>query len=279
MKKLEYIATGGEQGFIDPLLIGRRILSVMKDGVGMSKIVTGTPAEKQAQYINSTGAINFASKLNPLEDVIVLYDDQGDVCFPVVIPTFTLPDAKAGQSYSASFFITGTGQFTMSNLVKPAWLTIPDPTTLVSFSGTPAISDAGSNTVSFTLSNACGSVNFSQTFNVLVPPAQFEATTFVSGNRLNDVEIANLSGTPGVVITVTLDTLTNTNGGNLKVNGADATVGDTYNVTLGVSGGLLNVEIDGISNPHTVILGHFTITAVSAGEIGLSKTYQISKVF
>jgi hypothetical protein len=150
---------------------------------------------------------------------------------------------------------------------------------MVTFSGTPLITDAGTGTASFTLSNACGSAPFSQSFNVNTVPAQFGATTFVSGDRLTEVEIANLSGTSGVVVTVTLDTLTNSNGGNLKVNGVAATVGNTYNVTLGVSGGTLNVEIDGITSPGSAILGHFTITAVSAGGIGISKTYQISKVF
>jgi hypothetical protein len=115
--------------------------------------------------------------------------------------------------------------------------------------------------------------------NVSVPEAQFEATTFVSGDRLTDVEIANISGVSGIVVTVTLDNYINSNGGNLKVNGTVASLDDTWNITLGALGGTLNVEIDGIVNPGTAILGHFTITGVSAGEIGLSKTYQISKAF
>jgi hypothetical protein len=51
-------------------------------------------------------------------------------------------------------------------------------------------------------------------------------------------------------------------------------------VTIGSNGkGSLNVEIDGIADNHgTAILGEFTITSVSAGEIGLLKTYLISKV-
>jgi len=282
VKKLEYIASGGESGFMSPLLIGKRILSVMKDGVGMSKIVTSAPIDKQAQYINSTGGINFFSSLAPLEDVIVLYDDEADVCFPVAVQSgFTLPDAVCGQAYNASFFVSGTPTFNIASIVKTncSWLSVTLTDTMVTFSGTPLITDAGTATVSFTLSNACGSAPFSQNFNVNTVPAQFVATTFISGDRLTEVEIANLSGTSGVVVTVTLDTLTNSNGGNLKVNGVIATVGNTYNVTLGVSGGTLNVEIDGITSRGSAILGHFTITAVSAGEIGILKTYQISKVF
>jgi hypothetical protein len=60
-----------------------------------------------------------------------------------------------------------------------------------------------------------------------------------------------------------------------------ASLGDSYNVTIGSNGkGSLDVEIDGIADNHgTAILGELTITAVSAGEIGITKTYLISKVF
>jgi hypothetical protein len=86
---------------------------------------------------------------------------------------------------------------------------------------------------------------------------------------------------PGVVVTVTLNVLTNANGGVLKVNGVVASLGDTYSVTIDASGkGSLNVEIDGIAgNYGTGILGQFQITSVSAGAIGVSKTYLISKAF
>jgi len=112
MKKLEYIAIGGEYGFTNPLLIGRRILSVMRDGVGMSKIVTEAPQDKQAQYLISTGGINFKSSLSENEDVIVLYADAEDVCFPVSVQDgFILPEAIAGFAYNASFIVNGSGSF------------------------------------------------------------------------------------------------------------------------------------------------------------------------
>lgn len=276
MKKLEYTAIGGEFSFTSSALIGKTILSVQKDGVGYSRIVTTTPTDKQVQYINSTGQIGFFTALTPFEPVVVLYQDNGDVCFPVALQSGQLPDANAGEAYNASFFISGTGPYSIGSIVKPLWMTVTLTSNQVVFSGTPAILDSGENSVSFTLSNTCGSVNFSQSLNVVVADAEFGATTFVSGDRLTDVEVANLTGVSGVVATVTLDSLINTNGGVLKVNGVTAAEGNTYNVTLK---GSLNVEIDGVTNPGTVIKGHFTITSVSAGGIGVSKTYQISKVF
>lgn len=282
MKKLEYIPIGGEYGFTSPLLIGRRILSVMRDGIGMSKIVTTTPQDKQAQYLISTGSINFKSSLSENEDIIVLYSDAENVCLPVDIQLgYFMPVGVAGFAYISTFYAVGTSPFTLSSIVKPSWMTVTLSSDLVTFTGTPAIGDAGNNAVSFTISNACGTVNFSQVFNVSVPTAQFDWTTFVSGDRSTDVEIANLTGMPGVVVTVTLNVLTNANGGVLKVNGVVASLGDTYSVTIDTSGkGSLNVEIDGIAgNYGTGILGQFQITSVSAGAIGVSKTYLISKAF
>jgi hypothetical protein len=280
MKKYEYIATGGETGFTDPILIGKTILSVEKDGVGFTKIISGAPTDKHVQYLNYTGTINFKSALTPGEYILVLYQDNGDVCFPVDLQTgFTLPDGVAGFPYSASFYVVGTAPFTMSAPVKPSWLSVTLSSNLITFSGTPAIGDTGSNAVSFTLTNACGTVDFAQSFNVSALDAVFEPFTYVGGDRLTDTEIANLSGTPGVVVTVTLTTLDNTNGGTLKVNGTTAALSDTWNVTLTTSGATLDVEIDGVTNSGTVIRGIFTITSVSAGAIGLPKTYQISKVF
>ncbi len=110
--------------------------------------------------------------------------------------------------------------------------------------------------------------------------AAFLATTFVSGNALNDVEVANIFGTPGVTVTVTLDNYVNTNGGKLKVNGSEAYINNTWDVLIGNNcQGHLDVEIDGVINPGTAILGHFTITSVSAGSIGTPDSYQISKAF
>lgn len=282
MKKIEYIAIGGEFGFVNPLLIGRRILSVMRDGVGMSKIVIAAPQDKQAQYLISTGGIYFKSPLSENEDVIVLYADSDNVCFPVTIQSgYFMPVGVVGFAYLSSFYVNGTSPFTLSSIVKPSWMTITLSSNLITFSGTPAIGDAGNNTVSFTINNDCGTDDFLQVFNISAPTAQFDTTTFVSGDRSTDVEIANLTGMPGVTVTITLETLTNVNGGVLKVNGVVASLNDTYNVTIGSNGkGSLNVEIDGNADNHgTAILGQFQITSVDAGEIGVSKTYQISKVF
>lgn len=110
--------------------------------------------------------------------------------------------------------------------------------------------------------------------------AHFGATTFVSGDDLVDVEVANFSGIPGATVVIKLDNVINNNGGTLKVNGSAAYLNNTWSVVLDGSGnGVLNVEIDGVTNSSSVILGHFTIISISVGTIGSPNTYQISKVF
>lgn len=281
MKKYEYIAIGGETSITSETIIGKRILSVMCDGSGCSPIVTTMPVtDKSVSYDNYAGTIFFPFILEALSDVVILYDDDPSVCFKVSLPVFSLPDIIAGNEYSASFYIKGTKPFTLTSIIKPSWMAITLSDDKVIFSGTPSISDAGSANVSFTVNNPCGSsVSFSESFNVTIEPAIFTAPTDGTGDRLTYSENANLSGTAGVTVTVTLDNLINANGGILKVNGATASEGDTYNILLSVNGGQMKVEIDGINNPGSAILGHFTITAVSNGTIGIVKTYSISKVF
>ena len=192
-----------------------------------------------------------------------------------------LPDAESHNPYTSSFVITGTGPFTLTSIVKPTWMTIAVSGSNINFSGTPTTDDEGTGiNVSFTINNPCGTADFADTIDVTPGGARFTDMTFVSGDDLNVSEIANLLGEPGVVVTITLDTLTNSNGGSLYVNSISATEGDTWNVTLDGSGaGTLPVEINGVDNPGSGMLGHFTITSVSANGIGTPDTFQISKTF
>jgi hypothetical protein len=110
--------------------------------------------------------------------------------------------------------------------------------------------------------------------------AHFGATTFVSGDALTDVEVANFIGIPGATVVIKLDSVVNNNGGSLRVNSSTAYLNNTWSVVLDGSGnGTLNVEIDGVTNSGTAILGHFTIISISAGTIGSPNAYQISKAF
>lgn len=248
--------------------------------VGSDLVFSGTPA---AGDVGTNIAVNFivtnaCGSASAYKSINVVSG-----CTAVGVQgTPALPDAYSDQAYSAAIILTGTGPYTLSAITKPDWMIIDISDNEVIFSGTPAIGDVGTGiTVGFTVSNACGSDDYSDTIDVIQSGTRFGDTTINSGDALNESETANIiGGAPGATVTVTLDTLTNNNGGQLKVNGLQAFQGNTWNIVLDSSGnGSFDADIVGLNHPSTAILGHFTITSVTAGTIGTPNSYQISKAF
>jgi SPP1 family predicted phage head-tail adaptor len=72
--RYEYSGVGGEFSFQDNSLINRRIVSVFKDGIGFSELLTtGTPTAKQVVYNDDLGTLTFAIPFEPDEKAFVLY--------------------------------------------------------------------------------------------------------------------------------------------------------------------------------------------------------------
>jgi hypothetical protein len=203
------------------------------------------------------------------------------VCVPVSFVT-NFGNAVSGKPYSNIIVLSGTGPFTLSDVNAPLWIKPSFSGNNLIWSGTPAESDEGNPAISFTVSNNCGNQPFNGNIEVDPPPVgvYFGPTTFVSGDALNESEIANLVGTPDVTVTVVLDTLNNSNGGKLLVSGQQVFQGYRFDVLLDGEGkGSMNVSIQGVDISGSVILGHFIILSVSSGTIGSPDSYQISKVF
>jgi hypothetical protein len=90
-----------------------------------------------------------------------------DICNPVVVPSFTLPDATQGVAYSHTETLTGDQPFALSSIVKPSWMTISIAANIFTFAGTPGSGDDGTGiTVSFHVTNACGDVAVAKTIDV-----------------------------------------------------------------------------------------------------------------
>jgi hypothetical protein len=246
---------------------------------GSSVVASGTPSGAETDTVaftvtNACGSDTHSQSIN-----------IGAACVPVstnFTPSF--PDGQVGEVYSYSFGLSGDTPYSLTNIVKPSWMTVAISGTDIVLSGTP-IAEGTSITVSFTINNACGTVDESQTIDV-APAATgtiFGDTTFNGGDSLNESETANITGAePGATITIEMDNYSNTNTGRLQVNEvADAGLGMTWNLTADGSGNAtLNADIFGVAgHPGSVIMGHFIITAVSAGTIGTNNSYQISKVF
>lgn len=240
--------------------------------------------------VNITGTPTAAINANPVSIPIsnacgntTFADDfsTGAGCVGVTVGATTLSDAVEATAYSQTITLTGSGPFTLSNIVRPSWMTVAVSGSSVNITGTPT-APANNVTVSFTVKNACGTGTFSDTINVTPLGARFGATTFISGNPLNASERANMLGTAGQVITIEMDSYANTNGGQLQVNGVQVTgTGQTWNYTLNSSGqASFNVDVFGVNGvPGSTIFAHFRITAVSTGTTGTPDSYQISKAF
>jgi hypothetical protein len=206
------------------------------------------------------------------------------VCDAVALPVLSYPNAIVGTPYSYSFTLTGTAPYSMTVLNQPSWMTTTLVGAVVTSTGTPDTDGEAHVDINFANCSVTP-VNLDKTFTV--EAASFDknyyiGTTFVSSNALNDSEIANLEGIPGTHVQVTLDFYTNTNGGQLQINGVDVTsVGEVFNYTLdGTGHKSFDADIFGLSgHAGSVILGRFRITSVDNGSIGTPDLFQISKVF
>lgn len=89
---------------------------------------------------------------------------------PAIVGSPSLPDGTALSSYSYSFNVTGSTPFNITNVTKPTWMNISVSGNTVSINGLIGTGDTGSNIpVSFDINNACGTVTFSDTFDVNLP--------------------------------------------------------------------------------------------------------------
>jgi hypothetical protein len=89
---------------------------------------------------------------------------------PAIVGSPSLPDGTALSSYSYSFNVTGSTPFNITNVTKPSWMNISVSGNTVSINGLIGTGDTGTNIpVSFDINNACGSVTFSDTFDVNLP--------------------------------------------------------------------------------------------------------------
>lgn len=92
-------------------------------------------------------------------------------CVGIALPDFTINNAIANEAFSQTIILTGTLPYTLSLVVKPAWMTITVSGNDIVFSGTPTSGDVGSNIgVSFDIANDCGLVTANKTINVTTPP-------------------------------------------------------------------------------------------------------------
>lgn len=88
-------------------------------------------------------------------------------CEGVEAPDFNLDGANTGSAFTQTVILTGSLNFTLSNITKPSWMTIQIDGYNLNFSGTPSFSDAGTDIpVNFNVSNDCGLIEVFKTIDV-----------------------------------------------------------------------------------------------------------------
>lgn len=94
------------------------------------------------------------------------------VCIPVSIssPPIYMPDAIEDTPYSFNIYLAGTAPFNISNIVKPAWMSLAIAGNTVEITGTPTAGDIGTDIdVSFDLDNCSGgsTASYADTIDVI----------------------------------------------------------------------------------------------------------------
>lgn len=198
-------------------------------------------------------------------------------CVPVAfVGTPSLPDAHALSPYTYSFSLTGSTPFSLSNVTKPSWMNISihestpgSGVYVVGFGGLPTIGSVGTGiTVSFDVTNACGTESLSDTINVTAPlgtPSHIDYSLNFTGGGVH--------GTLRIYVNSVQTVLTFVEGsGSLDVNAGDIveaqlTGSTTYTKQLqvddSISGNLYNNTGTGPQSfTWTAVLGHdYTILA------------------
>jgi hypothetical protein len=112
------------------------------------------------------------------------------VCVPVAITgTPVLPDGQVGVAYNYSIALTGDTPYTLSSIVKPSWMNINVVGSNIVLSGTP-IAPGASIAVSFTVNNACGTDDVSDTVDISAAPP---AINVVSNNITEPTRVQTFS--------------------------------------------------------------------------------------
>lgn len=127
---------------------------------------------------------------------------------PAIVGSPSLPDGQALEAYFSSVALTGSAPFNLTNVTKPGWMNISVNETspgsgsyVVSLSGLPPMSAIGTGiAVSFDVNNACGTVSFSDTIDVVAPAVtpctvdySFDVAVGTLRIYVNSVLIVNLS--------------------------------------------------------------------------------------
>jgi hypothetical protein len=86
------------------------------------------------------------------------------VCYPPIISDTALGNATIAMPYNKVITISGSGPFSISNIVKPTWMTVVLSGNTITLSGTP--NAVAASAVTFDIANTCGTDSFDGSVNI-----------------------------------------------------------------------------------------------------------------
>lgn len=230
VKSETWFGTAGLNYIQDSELVGATVYAVTREGTVHEPYVSGDTNRKH-NFTASTGTISFAIPFAPGgERVYALYKPAGStdpdppVCDAVIAPVSgSLPAGINGQPYGQILAITGTAPFVITNVTKPAWMTITNSGNAITFSGVANVS--GVQDVEFDITNCGGTVTFTDTVNILPATNTLTIQNLSPGTVINSITNFNYIATSGLIIPPSMQT-------TLGIHDVYAGV-PTFTVTIG----------------------------------------------
>lgn len=203
IKSKTWNTTPGLNYIQDSELAFATVYSVKREGTGHDNYVTGS-TNRTYIHGSSSGMISFPNVFNPGERVFAIYKpmagaEPDPVCEAVIAPVSgSLPTGINGQPYGQILGVVGTTPLVITNVTKPAWMTITNSGNSITFSGVPNVT--GVQAVEFDITNCGGTVTFSDTVNILPATNTLTFQNQSPGTVITSVSNFNYVATSGLII-------------------------------------------------------------------------------
>lgn len=189
---------------------------------------------------------------------------------PGITSDLNNPSGTVGTPWLGTVVLSGSTPFTITNVIKPAWMDISIVDNVITLQGNP---EAGINQpISFDINNACGTLHFADTIDISSNPD----SVLLNYNYDEDATFGGAAGAFRIYVNATLVQFFATDGSSNYI----CNPGDTVEVQVvgvngirkhidvqdSVAGQIYNANVTTITHTYTfvTVLGHnYTINAES----------------
>ena len=144
--------------------------NISTEAIGNQMVLNAPPGKTSGFNMGLFNESSFPTQLYDLTanrdlDIQLGINNPPPTCVAPVIASSNIPNGTNHITWNGTVNVSGSQPFTVSNVTKPAWMNITISGGVISLSGVP--NATGINIpISFDVTNACGTVSFSDTFNI-----------------------------------------------------------------------------------------------------------------